>query len=271
MLGYSQMWDQARLDPITMGQARARMALSLNNKGDYEAIHAKIGVPILFIAPVHEREGSQRFTTHLHNGDPLTGRTYHVPIGRPKTGEPPFKWADSAIDALTMKNLDKIGNWSVERLLYEQHKYNGITKYASSYVFSGTQYYISGMWVRDHVYDSNVTDHRPGTLVMMKALIAMQPELANLSREPTPPKEVIDEHKAKSTSVSRVVRNASGGAAGAGGGTEIATKPGIKIQGVSVLQVGIGLCAAIFLVAAIWVVIKKANASSDIHELWSGS
>lgn len=224
----------------------------------------------MFTAPVHEREGSLRFNTHLHNGDSLNARTVHVPAGRPKDGTPPFTWADSAVDALKLEGLDKVKNWSAERLLYETHKYNGITKYPSGYVFSGTQYYTSGLWVRDHVYDPNVKDTRPGTLVMAKALIALQPSLGFLSREPVPPKEVIDEHKEKSTKVSRVVRNAAGSAGGIGAGTEITVTPKTTIQGHSALQIGIGVCAVVFVIAAVWVIVKRFQAHDEIHEMWAG-
>lgn len=271
MLGYAKMWDEAKIDQNMMQAARQRMVSALNNQRAYTEVQNSIKVPITFLAPIHEREASLSFNKHLHNGDSLSERTHHVPAGRPKTGTPPFRWSDSAIDALKLEKIDQVTNWSAERILYEQHKYNGITKYTSSYVFSGTQYYTSGMWVRDHVYDINTRDTRPGTLVMAKALIALQPALGQLSREPVAPKDVIEEHTANATKRTRTVRNASGGAAGAGTGTEVAAKPKFDIHGVSVLQVGIGLCAAIFLVAAVYTVIKKSKATEEIHSLWSGT
>jgi lysozyme family protein len=67
-------------------------------------------VPWELIAALHEREAGGSFKGHLHNGDPLTGRTYHVPAGRPAKGSPPFTWEASAIDALTMAphSLDQV-------------------------------------------------------------------------------------------------------------------------------------------------------------------
>ena len=41
-----------------------------------------------------------RFDQHLHNGDPLSGRTTHVPPGRPRPASPPFTWEQSAHDAI---------------------------------------------------------------------------------------------------------------------------------------------------------------------------
>jgi lysozyme family protein len=270
MLGYSKMWDLAIVYPAAMEQAKARMNVALAHEDLYERVKDDIHVPLLFVMPVHEREASLRFNTHLHNGDPLTARTKHVPAGRPKTGTPPFKWDESAADALTMQKLDKVQNWSIERILYEQHRYNGITKYPSSYVFGGTQFYTSGMWVADHVYDASVLDKRPGTLAMMKALITLDPALGNFSREPVAPKDVHDEAKDKATKGAKVVRNTAGGAGGAATGTEIAAKPATTVQGIPILQVGIGVCAAVFTIAAIYVVVKNNLVSKEINKLWSG-
>lgn len=269
-MGYAQLWDEAILDNVMTEKSLARMKRGLLSRDDYKAVQAKTGVPLLFIIPVHEREASLSFNKHFHNGDPLSGRTFHVPAGRPKTGEPPFKWSDSAIDAVTMKNLHKVGNWSIERILYEQHRYNGITKYPSSYVLSGTQFYRGGMWIRDHVYDANTVDQRPGTLVMMKALISIDPSLRYFSREPFAPKDVVDGHKKAATKGGRILRNTAGSAGGIGAGTEITAKPSTTIQGIPVLPVGVGICAAVFTLAVVFVLVKGHFAKKEINNLWSG-
>src|SRR5690242_19094614 len=68
----------------------------------YQKVQAATGVPAHVIGIIHQREASGRFDWHLHNGDPLSARTYHEPPGRPPTGGPPFTWEVSATDALTM-------------------------------------------------------------------------------------------------------------------------------------------------------------------------
>jgi lysozyme family protein len=80
------------------------------NLAQYQHVEARTGVPAYVVGIIHSLEASLSFTTHLHNGDPLTARTVHVPAGRPPTGNPPFQWFDSAIDALTMRDLDKPTN-----------------------------------------------------------------------------------------------------------------------------------------------------------------
>ena len=63
-------------------------------------------VPWQIIGIIHVLESNGDFTTHLHNGDPLTDRTVSVPKGRPDDGEPLFNWKASALDAVRFADLD---------------------------------------------------------------------------------------------------------------------------------------------------------------------
>jgi len=121
-------------------------------------------VPWAFIAVAHKREASQNWNTQLGQGDPLGSVSTHVPKGRG-----PFKtWEDGAYDALVncasfaAKNKD----WSVGGTLTMLEQYNGLG-YASKgrpspYIWSGTDQYVSGKYVRDAVYDPNVVDQQLG-------------------------------------------------------------------------------------------------------------
>ena len=60
------------------------------NKAIYEAVSEELKAPWFFIAAIHNMESGLRFDRHLHNGDPLTARTRHVPADRPADGDPPF-------------------------------------------------------------------------------------------------------------------------------------------------------------------------------------
>ena len=54
----------------------------------------------------------RQFDAHFHNGDPLTDRTKRVPAGRPKEGDPPFTWEQSAEDAIRSTKLDSVPVWT---------------------------------------------------------------------------------------------------------------------------------------------------------------
>ena len=95
-------------DPCGQAARRPPMracAPSPTAKPRYDQVANATGVPWYVIGIIHEMEGGLNFTTHLHNGDPLTRRTVQVPAGRPPTGMPPFQWEESAIDALDAGGL----------------------------------------------------------------------------------------------------------------------------------------------------------------------
>ena len=103
----------------------ANIARLQANKARYQNVSETLGIPWGFVAVIHNMEASLNFTKHLHNGDPLTGRTVQVPAGRPKNGNPPFTWEESASDALTMKGLSAETDWSLAGTLYQLERYNG--------------------------------------------------------------------------------------------------------------------------------------------------
>lgn len=147
----------------------------VKNREIYEEISSKTnGVPWELIGAIHNLECSLRLDQHLHNGDPLTKRTRLVPAGRPKLGKPPFTFVESAVDAITMKGWDKISDWSDARVAYELERYNGFGYRSrgvlSPYVWSGTNHYTKGKYVRDRVYDRNAVSKQTGAYPLYMAI-----------------------------------------------------------------------------------------------------
>ena len=56
------------------------------HKSRYEEVADIIGCPWYAIGIIHGLECNYNFNTHLHNGDSLERRTYHVPKNRPASG-----------------------------------------------------------------------------------------------------------------------------------------------------------------------------------------
>ena len=125
------------------------------NRARYEKVAAAVAMPWYVVAVIHSMEAGGDFTRHLHNGDPLTARTTHVPAGRPRTGKPPFTWEASAIDALTYQGFGNWKDWSVPGTLYKLEGYNGFgyrdhhPQTLSPYLWSFSNHYARGKYVAD--------------------------------------------------------------------------------------------------------------------------
>lgn len=175
---YEQLFATSQVRPERVAAIDAIVDRSVPNKARYEAVAATVGTPWYVVAAIHNLEGGQRFTTHLHNGDPLTARTTHVPKGRPLTGTPPFTWEESAADALTLKGFDRVGTWAVPTMLYQLEKYNGFgyrrhhPEVLSPYLWSFTTAYTKGKYVADGSFSATAVSKQCGAVALIKRFVA---------------------------------------------------------------------------------------------------
>jgi len=93
--------------------------------GRYHAVGGRLKIPWFAVAALHHANTDRDFNAHLHNGDPLTDRTEHLPDGRPLDGEPPFTWEDSATDALRLWYFDQWEDWSIAGTLFVLERRDG--------------------------------------------------------------------------------------------------------------------------------------------------
>jgi lysozyme family protein len=156
------------IERITAGRSR------------YEEVSSLTMVPWFFIGIIHNMECSCNFKTHLHNGDPLTKRTVHVPKDRPRNGVPPFTWEESAADALCMKGLDKWTDWSIPAMLFQFERFNGFGYRSrgiySPYLWSFSNHYKKGKFTSDGVYDPGAVSKQIGAAVLLRRLYEKQVE-----------------------------------------------------------------------------------------------
>jgi lysozyme family protein len=149
-------------------------------KARYQSVSFETGVPWPIIAVIHERECSQNWSGSLAQGDPWNRVSIHVPAGR----GPFASWEACAIDALVncppyaARNKD----WSIGAALTKLEEYNGLGYAArgrpSPYIWSGTDQYVSGKYVRDGVYDPDVVDSQLGCAGLLMAMMALDPDIS---------------------------------------------------------------------------------------------
>jgi lysozyme family protein len=130
---------------------------------------------------IHYREGSLNPNTHLHNGDPLVKQTTHVPKLRPPLPWPPVPWdtgkawIQSALDALQLEKMVNIGNWPIERCLYEIEAFNGFGPHwkgkRSNYLWNWSNLQEPGGIPCDHCsYDPNYVSGQAGAATLLRIL-----------------------------------------------------------------------------------------------------
>jgi lysozyme family protein len=173
---YEHLYTIAVLRPDKIVEIDFAVCRIRSGQVRYEAVAAKIGngIPWWFIGIIHVMEGGGKFTTHLHNGDPLSARTVNVPKGRPVKGQPPFTWEVSAEDAIRYMKYDKITDWSIASVLYLLEKYNGFgymkKGLLSPYLWSYTNHYTKGKYSSDGKYDPLLVSKQPGAAAIMKRM-----------------------------------------------------------------------------------------------------
>lgn len=171
---YEYLYRSMLINPSQAEGVRAVAGRLVGNKARYEAVASVTGVPWYMLGLLHYLETGSSFTVHLHNGDPLTARTVHVPTGRPVEGAPPFTWEQSATDMLKDNKLTDLTDWSLARTLFRLEATNGFgyrqKDICTPYLWAGSNYYVAGGYVGDFKFDPNVVKKQIGAAVILKEL-----------------------------------------------------------------------------------------------------
>jgi lysozyme family protein len=188
---YKALFSSCTITPSHASEVDKTVADICENKDRYQKVGSALGIPWYFIGAIHCMEASLSFQKHLHNGDPLTARTVQVPKGRPLTGAPPFTWEESAIDALKLRGLDNVTDWSLPGLLYQLEGYNGFgyrgvqPTVNSPYLWSFSSHHTSGKFVADGKYDPDAISKQCGAAVIIWAMV--RNNLIQLDENSRPP------------------------------------------------------------------------------------
>jgi lysozyme family protein len=171
-----RMWNACQIRPEKNQAVRREADRVVANRKVYEAISQETQVPWWFIGLIHGMECSFSLGKHLHNGDSLKARTWQVPAGRPKDGSPPFTFDASAIDALQVDGFAGKTDWPLAMVLFRLERYNGFGYrkkfgFASPYLWSYTNHFSSGKYVKDGVFDANATSKQCGAAAMLRDLV----------------------------------------------------------------------------------------------------
>jgi lysozyme family protein len=173
---YRRLFRTARVRPAHKPLVEQTVHALVAHKDRYEAVGDPIDIPWWFVAVVHQMEASRNFHTHLHNGDPLTARTVHVPRNRP-LGNPPFTFEESARDALKLEGFAHVPDWSISHALFRFERFNGFgyrkpsIAIASPYLWSFCQHYTVGKFASDGIFDPDLVSRQIGAGVLLRVMV----------------------------------------------------------------------------------------------------
>ena len=185
-----QRWDAMTLLPSRKGGVQIRANVIFQNKARFltaaDLLRSKgyAQPPWWFIGIAAEREAGvpHCFECQLAQGDPLGKVSTHEPAGRgPFFG--PDAFDRSCLDALIdcPPHAALWHDWTPGGVATIFEEYNGLG-YAgrgvpSAYVWSGSDLYVSGKYIADHVYRASAVDVQEGCMPLLKALEAYDPTI----------------------------------------------------------------------------------------------
>jgi lysozyme family protein len=172
---YNDAFWSANLRPEWIAQLDHDLSLVTAAKPRLERVAQAAHTPWYVIGLFWFLETGGDFTKHLHNGDPLTGPTVHVPAGR---GWPPppgvDAWEYSATDAVAYYHLNNLEGLQVGEILARLERANGTgyqrRGYFSPYLWSGTDLYEKGRYVADGRFDPEAISRQPGAAALLRRL-----------------------------------------------------------------------------------------------------
>lgn len=188
---YTSLLANAIISPKWEAEATRNAQCIVDARTQLHAVEGATGVPWWVVGVIQCMEAGIRksatpgvweldLSKHLHNGDSLQHQTHNVPAHRPP-GAGPFTYLQSAIDAIQLDELDKV-DWTtagVEYLLYKLEGYNGWgvrwfhPKCLTAYLWSGTNQYKGGKYIRDGVWSDSATSGQIGAAPIIVKLKEM--------------------------------------------------------------------------------------------------
>lgn len=196
----AQRWHDMHMRANRIGEfdATARRLSALDAKARYQGVTDRLveqgfqPVPWWFIAIVSEREygGPPRWDRQLGQGDHMNAVSIHDPKGRGPFLDHPGDitpghdaWTRCCLDALIdcAPHAAKWTDWTSGGALTLFEEYNGVG-YAnmgvpSAYVWSGTDQYVSGKYVADHVFRASAVDVQEGCAPILARMMVIDPTI----------------------------------------------------------------------------------------------
>lgn len=178
-------WESMHIKAARLPEFKVIASKICANKTRYGYIEATTGVPWWAVGTIHYREADLNFNSQLGQGDPLNEVSRNVPKRRgpffnhPTDAPGHDAFYRGALDALIdcPPKAAAWPNWTAGGTMTIFEEYNGLGPemhgVASGYVWSGTDQYTGGKYIRDGVWDPRYIDIQDGCAPIVAMIIAM--------------------------------------------------------------------------------------------------
>ncbi len=187
---YRDLWKTCEIRPKHAREVDQLVDRIVANKKRYKKAGNARGVPWHLVGVIHMLEGSGKFHTHLHKGDPLTARTANIPAGRPKTGMPPVHVGGKrrrCARARRPEPLDELvgaGNAlrarAVQRLRLPEIRH----RHSQPLPLELLEPPHAGRFIKDRVFSPTTVSRQCGAAVLLKRMV--ERNLTKIQPAPTP-------------------------------------------------------------------------------------
>lgn len=254
----ARRWQVAKFkaDKVSQARAVARNMLKPEKVARYKALADRIQasgkgyIPWWVIPLIHQREcigGTDNWKCNIGQGSPFNVKSKIIPYNGPFNS-----WEDAAFDSLVNQapRAAKNDSWGAGATLTMLEKYNGLG-YAnkgkpSPYIWSGSDQYVKGKYVRDGVYDANEVDKQLGVAIVISEMMKLDPSITF--------EDVPGEHKVgRKAEVGTTIVVATATTEAASQAVQAGSDPWI----VAAIVIA-GIVAA---AVALWIIVKKKKGS----------
>jgi lysozyme family protein len=167
-------WAHAKLTRGPEFSPVAQHLCSPAAKQRYLAVSVRTGVPWFVIAVIHQRECAQSWAGSIAQGDSWNKSRFMCRQAADRSNPGKTRPSTPSSTArLTPRNKD----WSIGGILTLLEQYNGLgyasRGRASPYIWSGTDQYVAGKYVANHVFDASAVDHQLGCAGLILVMAAI--------------------------------------------------------------------------------------------------
>ncbi|MDD2902008.1 MAG: TIGR02594 family protein [Syntrophales bacterium] len=161
---YQRLFDTLTINPEKIGAIDRMIERLLKNRRLYEVVASPLGIPWVGLGLIHGLEGGAGISRRLQDGARL-----------PETDNPESTWQESASRILQNQGWHQWQDWSIPGLLFKLEEYNGWGYYYhrvnSPYLWSFSQHYNRGKYIRDGVWSAAAVSQQAGAAVILRRML----------------------------------------------------------------------------------------------------